>query len=221
VVEADPARRKLFWWLVFVAALTLVAWLSSLSTAPGNDNILYKYSTAVSSAVVYAVLLVAALAIAGRSTGLLALRRPPSWLRALGLAVLVFVLAELAIQLMEPFLHGSREQGLVPKRWERSHAAEYGANWIVVAGVAPVVEELIYRGLGFSLLERYGKWVAIIAVGVLFGASHGLLRAWPELSVLGCGLAWLRLRTRSVYPGMILHSTFNTLALAAVFFHTR
>jgi membrane protease YdiL (CAAX protease family) len=84
--------------------------------------------------------------------------------------------------------------------------------------VAPVCEELLFRGLGFSLLERFGKWPAILAVGISFGLYHGLVEALPELALFGCMLAWLRYETGSVFPGMIVHATFNTIGLASMFF---
>ncbi len=79
--------------------------------------------------------------------------------------------------------------------------------------VAPVVEELIYRGLGYSLLAPYGAWVAVAVTGVLFGASHGLIIALPVLTIFGISVGWLRMKTESVYPSMILHGIFNGVAL--------
>ena len=38
-------------------------------------------------------------------------------------------------------------------------------------------------------------------------------QALPSLVLIGCALAWLRARTRSVYPGMLVHATFNAVAL--------
>ena len=51
--------------------------------------------------------------------------------------------------------------------------------------------------------------------GLLFGAAHGLLVALPILAFFGMVVAWLRVRTDSVYPGMLLHATFNGIALIA------
>ena len=79
----------------------------------------------------------------------------------------------------------------------------------------PFVEELTYRGLGYSLLERFGRWPAIVSVGLLFGLAHGLVESLPVLAVFGAVLAWIRSRTGSVYPGMLLHSLFNLVALVA------
>jgi membrane protease YdiL (CAAX protease family) len=41
------------------------------------------------------------------------------------------------------------------------------------------------------------------------------VRAFPELAVFGSALAWLRSKTNSVYVGMLVHSAFNGIALAA------
>ena len=76
-----------------------------------------------------------------------------------------------------------------------------------------MVEELIYRGLGYALLAPYGLWAAIVVTGCLFGASHGLLVALPILAVFGVVVGVLRMRTDSVYPPMVLHGFFNGVAL--------
>jgi membrane protease YdiL (CAAX protease family) len=65
------------------------------------------------------------------------------------------------------------------------------------------------------LLSPYGKWVAILGTGLLFGLSHGLLISLPIIIIFGCVLAWIRERTGSVIPGMFLHGTFNLVALVA------
>ena len=107
------------------------------------------------------------------------------------------------------------EQGLTPSHWEPHHAAAYVVNAIVICTWVPFVEELTYRGLGYSLLERFGRWPAIILVGLLFGLAHGLIESLPVLAVFGGVLAWIRSRTDSVYPGMVLHALFNLVALVA------
>ena len=107
------------------------------------------------------------------------------------------------------------EQGLTPTEWEPDHAAAYVANAIVICTWIPFVEELTFRGLGFSLLQRFGRWPAILAVGVLFGLAHGLIVGFPIIAVFGCALAWIRARTDSVVPGMFLHGLFNLIALVA------
>jgi len=59
---------------------------------------------------------------------------------------------------------------------------------------------------------------AILITGLAFGLGHGLVLGLPVLAFFGITLAWLRWQTGSVYPGMIVHGTFNGLALLAVVF---
>jgi membrane protease YdiL (CAAX protease family) len=146
---------------------------------------------------------------------LLALRRPRSWPRAvlLGAGAIFGIYVFAAV--LSPFVNAGKEQGLLPDRWEPSHAAAFAANFVVVAGIAPFVEELLFRGLGYSLLEPFGAWVAIFGVGLAFGLAHGLVEALPLLVAFGSALAYLRRRTDSVYPGMVVHGLFNAIALVA------
>src|SRR6185436_15691108 len=115
----------------------------------------------------------------------------------------------------EQFANAGEEQGLTPDHWDPSRAGAYAASFVAVAVVAPIVEELTYRGEGFTLLSAYARWVAIVGTGLAFALGHGLLVGLPVLLVFGLGLAWLRDRTDSVYPGIALHSIFNGAALIA------
>ena len=162
-----------------------------------------------------AIILALVLAIARGNRELLGLRRPVS----IGKALRILAIAIVAVYAFEivytALTHPGNEQGLTPSRWEPAHAAAYVVNAIVICTWIPLVEELTYRGLGYSLLERFGRWPAILAVGLLFGLAHGLLVSLPVLIAFGCVLAWIRSTTRSVYPGMLLHATFNLIALVA------
>jgi uncharacterized protein len=180
-----------------------------------DPDVLYKWSTAVGGLVQDGVVLVIVLAIAGLSTTLLGLRRPGSF----GRAAAYVAAALLAVYAFETvygaLVDPGNEQGLTPDRWEPAHAAAYVANAIVICTFVPFVEELTYRGLGYSLLERFGRWQAILLVGLLFGLAHGLVLSLPIIVAFGCALAWVRSRTGSVFPGMLLHALFNLVAIVA------
>ena len=121
--------------------------------------------------------------------------------------------------ILSRFLDAGDEQGLVPKSWDSSRAAPFIANAVVVVLVAPFVEELLYRGLGYGLLTQFMLPLpAILITGLAFGLGHGLVLGLPVLAFFGITLAWLRWQTGSVYPGMIVHGTFNGLALLVVVF---
>jgi uncharacterized protein len=201
--------------LVLVALMIAVAYLGRATGGKPDPQVLYRWSTAVSGLVQDAIILALVLAIARGNGALLALRRPES----IGKALRILVLAIVAVYAFEiaytALTHPGNEQGLTPAHWEPAHATAYVVNAIVICTWIPLVEELTYRGVGYSLLERFGRWPAILAVGLLFGLAHGLIVSLPVLVAFGCVLAWIRSTTRSVYPGMLLHATFNLIALVA------
>lgn len=214
----EPHRRderlRLALWLALIAFFIIVQY-GSRSQGGAESDPLYQWSFAVGSLIQEGIFLLIVLAIAGFSSERLGLRLPERKWRAAGLVIAGF----LAIQAFEliyiALAHPGNEQGLTPDRWQPSHAFEYVVNGAIVCTLVPFVEELTFRGIGFHLLRRYGKWVAILGTGVLFGLSHGLLVALPIIVVFGCVLAWIRERTSSVLPGMVLHGAFNLIALVA------
>jgi membrane protease YdiL (CAAX protease family) len=205
--------RRLVLWLILVAGLAALGYGSRAASGKPSPQVLYEWSTAVGGLVQDAVLLLIVLAIAGFDRRLLALRRPTSIGRAIGLLAAGIVAIYVFEVVYGSFVHPGNEQGLTPDRWEPHHAAAYVANGLVISLWVPFVEELTYRGLGFSLLQRFGTWPAIAAVGVLFGLAHGLILSLPVIVAFGCVLAWVRARTASVVPGMVLHGLFNVVAL--------
>jgi membrane protease YdiL (CAAX protease family) len=94
-----------------------------------------------------------------------------------------------------------------------------------VCAIAPMAEEIFFRGFVFGSLRRLrvplggrelGSWIAAVVTGILFGLAH-FDSAQPEflipLGFLGFVLCLVRWRTGSLYPGMAFHSANNALAL--------
>lgn len=208
-------RGKLYAYLAFVGAFAALNYASRLVPNKPDRNVLYTWSAAIGGLVQLGIVLGIVLAIArGRPKDeYLGLRRPSSWGLAAGLILLVLIGVFALSAVLSPLLQPGEEQGLVPKTWHPDRAAPFVANFLVVAVLAPIVEEITFRGLGYKLLEPFGKWTAILLVGLLFGLAHGLVEALPILAAFGAGLAYVRMRTGSVYPGMIVHSAFNSLVL--------
>ena len=207
-------RRRLALWFALIAFFIIVQYASRSSGTSETDP-LYKWSFAVGSVIQEAIFLVIVLAIAGFSVERLGLRLPERKWRAAGILVGGFFTVQIFEFIYIAIAHPGNEQGLTPDKWQPSHAAAYAVNGVIVCTLVPFVEEITFRGLGFYLLRPYGKWVAIVGTGVLFGLSHGLLLSLPIIIVFGCVLAWIREQTNSVYPGMLLHGTFNLVALVA------
>jgi membrane protease YdiL (CAAX protease family) len=89
------------------------------------------------------------------------------------------------------------------------------ASLIGVVLVAPVVEELLFRGVILrGLLQRYQPRRAIIISAVIFGAAHLNLYQFIGASMMGLLLGWLYLRFDSTLPCILLHGFFNAAAMA-------
>ncbi len=212
-----PYRRdatpRLAAWLVLVGLLIALAYGSRAASGKPSPQVLYEWSTAVGGLVQDAILLFLVLVIAGFDRQLLAWRAPRSWPAALKLVAGALV-ATYAFEIVySAIVHPGNEQGLTPSHWEPRHAAAYVVNGLVICLWVPFVEETTYRGLGYSLLAPFGQVPAILTVGILFGLSHGLLVTLPVIAAFGCILAYVRSKTDSVVPGMLLHGTFNLIAL--------
>jgi uncharacterized protein len=88
-------------------------------------------------------------------------------------------------------------------------------SFIAVAIVAPLTEELLFRGLilqGF--LRRYGSKKAIIASALLFALMHGNPWQFAIGVVMGIFLAWCFIKTHSLIPCLFAHCVNNTFGFA-------
>ena len=103
---------------------------------------------------------------------------------------------------------------MIPEHWNPSKIAPFAAFCVVVVVIAPIVEELLFRGVGYGLLARFGEYTAIILVGLSFAFVHGLIAGFAVIASFGAGLAYLRAKTDSIYPCMLLHASFNAFGLA-------
>lgn len=207
--------RLAAWW-VLVGIQILLAYASRLSEGKPPPDAVYRYSLAVGGLIQYGIVLAVVLLIARGQVGrLLALRPPRSWPQAAGLSLALLVAIYLLTFALTPLLQPGEEQGLAPSRWDPSRAAAFAASSAVIILLAPAVEELTYRGLGYSLLAPVSPVGAALAIGLAFGLAHGLLAALPVLAAFGAGLALLRKRTGSVYPCILVHAVFNAIALVS------
>jgi Predicted metal-dependent membrane protease len=94
---------------------------------------------------------------------------------------------------------------------------------LVVISVGPLVEELLFRGVLLSaLLQRWHAGWAVTLTSLAFALIHlpGLQYQWyalPGLALLALVLAWLRLRSGSIWPAVVAHGVNNLLAVLGWF----
>ena len=210
-------QRKLVAWGILVAGLAVLGFAAQLSSDDSPEDVLYRYDTAIFGGVFYLLILGVALAIA---SGLdlrevFALRTPRSWAAAAGIAFGLLVMLLIVTALLEPVLGAGEEQGLDPSGWRPERAPALALNAIVTALLGPLVEELLFRGLGFYLLAQFGDVAAIVVTSIAFALTHGIAVGIPIFFVIGIGLGFIRSRTGSIYPPFLLHAGFNGLALVA------
>ncbi len=214
----SPRRGgRLLAWGILVSLLVLASYAARLSDAETPSDVLYLWSTFAGALIQYGIMLVLILALSrGIRSPLLALSRPAAMGRAVKLGAAAFGAILATAGLLGQVLDAGDEQGLVPDAWDGSRAVPFLANALVVVLVAPFVEELLYRGLGMSLLFPFvGPLLSIVITGLAFGLAHGLVLGLPVLTIFGITLGWLRWKTASVYPGMVVHGIFNGAALLA------
>lgn len=108
---------------------------------------------------------------------------------------------------------------LLPEAWQDSYVeASSGidsgtlAGVIAVAVVAPIVEEVIFRGLIMNRLARVMPgWLAVVLSAAAFGACHGHPVWFAYAFVLGAVFGFIDLRVNSILPSILGHVVFNTI----------
>jgi uncharacterized protein len=210
-------RRHKIWpalvWLGIASLLVLLGFYGAAQDSDGED-VLFDADLAIGGLVFYGLMIGVSFAIASaypNAPDALGFRR--FRLRWLGIAVAVAVATTIIAVAVEPFLHGGEDQGYGTDRWQPERAGAFAVNALVLVLLGPFAEELFFRGLGVRVLMLYGGLVAILVTGVIFGLVHGVLGALPPLVFFGIGLAWVRLRSASVWPSFIGHAAYNGLAL--------
>ena len=138
--------------------------------------------------------------------------RPVGWrtivFGVLGTTVLSFVVSQL----------GPQPEG-VKQVTEGIQGVKALQTLAVLGLLAPVAEELVFRGLLYGWLAgRWSNLVAFIVSSLAFAAAHTeplhILLVLP----LGFWFGWLRWRTGSLVPTIVAHIINNTIAVAAAVF---
>lgn len=87
----------------------------------------------------------------------------------------------------------------------------YIANIVGMFLLAPFFEELLFRGMFFGEIKKYGSWFAILVTGITFGLWHANIGQTLYTMVLGICASFLIAKTDSIIPCIILHGIFNLI----------
>lgn len=90
---------------------------------------------------------------------------------------------------------------------------------VLVLGVlAPLVEELVFRGLLYGYVDgRFGATAALILSTLLFGLAHVEPIHIAVVLPIGLLIGWIRMRTGSLLPAITAHVANNTVAVIAAY----
>jgi membrane protease YdiL (CAAX protease family) len=98
------------------------------------------------------------------------------------------------------------------------------ASVILAVFVAPVAEELFFRGVLFrSIRDRHGFWIGAVVSGLVFGAAHYVPAAWQDTVLLqtvmvftGIALAWIYERRGTLVADIAAHMAFNAVGIVLI-----
>jgi len=119
------------------------------------------------------------------------------------------------ITLVEYLAGGAEEQGIVQAVREPEDTMSQMAALIYAIGIAPIAEEILFRGFLLTGIERASNTAIAIALSAIaFGLMHiaDPITVVP-LTLMGACLGWLRVRSGSLWPAWAMHIGNNASAL--------
>lgn len=218
-----------FEWPDAILALIL-ATLFTLNAAvatPQADRIVLRTNDLVANALVSLALflvIAAFLTLRGRDVNLLAgFSKLPFWRSLTTAVVLLFAaypLIFLADLLTQQVLGGPSSRQAILELFNGSQTLKQRVLIILLAvGVAPLVEEFVFRFFLYGVIKRYaGPVVGLIASALLFAAVHAHLPSAGPLFVLGACFTLAYEWSGSIVVTMTMHALFNALTLTALAF---
>ena len=84
--------------------------------------------------------------------------------------------------------------------------------FILLAVIAPVFEEFIFRGAVMELLKPYGSGLAVFVSAFCFGIFHGNFQQFFYAFALGICLGYIAYATGSLFCSTLLHAMFNSVS---------
>ena len=90
--------------------------------------------------------------------------------------------------------------------------------WCVAVVVAPVAEEIVFRGFLFRGLTGQSQIIAVSTTSLAWALAH-VGMAWSlklQVVLLGLLLGWMRWRSGSVVPPMLMHGLWNLWVMLSI-----
>jgi membrane protease YdiL (CAAX protease family) len=98
---------------------------------------------------------------------------------------------------------------MTPLESDTSTPFLYVLDIIAMIVLAPLFEELLFRGALTGSVSEYGGFSMALSVGFLFGIWHQNIFQFFYAAALGTALCWLTMKTGSIIPALIVHFIYN------------
>ncbi len=109
------------------------------------------------------------------------------------------------------------QQNVVELLMKMEHPLALGLFAFSVVVLAPLSEELFFRGVLYRFLKgKFGATAALVVSGVLFGLIHFNFLGFLGLTTIGLMLAWSYERSGNIAVPMFLHASFNANSVAVM-----
>ena len=228
--DAFSARRCLIFvgtvgvaFAIGLIAASVAVLLGGPAPIRSGKNLQLTSGLLVAQIVAYIPLLAAALPLlpfaAKRTLREIGLHRPGAAdVRAAAYGTLAMYLVAEAAALLQKFAFHIEGKQQAVQLFGTTHDRSLIWGLIVLAVfIAPVVEELLFRGFVFNAFLRYFPvGTAAIASGIIFGLAHVDSTAFFPLACGGVVLALVYYRTGSLAASMLTHGTFNAVNVVLV-----
>lgn len=197
-------KRILFLFGVLLASSFVVGILPWTRSSPWPETLV-----AIADAIV--IVLFASVAY----KDVLPLLRAPrlSWRGAFELAGVVLVTFSIVVAYFALIERAGIPIVRVSRTYEQARWT-VGAMFVFISLVPAVCEELAFRGVIQSSLEHvFDKREALIIQAALFSVLHLSPVIFPSHFLMGLCFGYVRRRSGSLYPSMVLHASWNALVL--------
>ena len=146
----------------------------------------------------------------------LGLRIPPAPRLALGVGLALWGIS-IAIANAQALALGAHPQTLVVAVAAHRGLEAFVLDIVSGAVVVPLVEELFFRAVIFTLLRQRMRFAyAAVISSAIFAVGHDV-GSWIPVFVLGVGLAVLYDRRHSLWTNALAHGAVNAISFALLF----
>lgn len=232
--EPKKGYKTLLWaigltiWVgvAFFAAQLIVVlvtrWLAGVFGFSLESTVTQTVSSAFAYILALAIIVLVPKKVVDMKTtrGEIGVRGLPTWTDILLSIVgyIVSIIVSILIVAMMPGVDWGQEQDVGYSAANVISNMDRIITFVALAVLAPIAEELIFRGFLYGKLRsRLNAFWAILLVSVLFGFMHGQWNVAIIVGIMSVFMCLAREITGTIYAGILMHMIRNGIAFYALF----